>query len=62
MTKQRTFISHNQNESKVERSIQDAKHKTTLFIQRTRAPLEFWCYALIFVIDRLNHIAKKQLD
>ena len=25
------------------------------------APLIFWCYALIFVVDCLNHIAKKPL-
>ena len=62
MTKQRTFTPHNQNESKVERRIQDVKHKTTLVLQRSRAPLEFWCYALIFVTDCLNHVAKKQLD
>ena len=61
VTKQRKFTPHNQNESKVERRIQDAKHKTTLVIQRARAPLTFWCYALIFVVDCLNYIAKKPL-
>jgi len=62
MTKQRTFVPHNQNQSKVERRIQDAKHKTMVVLQRAGAPLVFWCYALIFVIDCLNHIAKKSLD
>ena len=62
MTKQRKFVPHNQNESKVERRIQDAKHKTTMLLQRSGAPLVFWCYALIFVIDCLNHIAKKMLN
>ena len=61
MTKQRKFVPHNQNESKVERRIQDVKHKTTLVLQKAKAPLEFWCYALIFVVDCLNHIAKKPL-
>ena len=59
MTKQRRFTPHNQNESKVERRIQDVKHKTTLVLQRSKAPVLFWCYALIF--DCLNHIAKKPL-
>ena len=61
MTKQRKFTPHNQNESKVERRIQDAKHKTTLVLQRSNAPFVFWCYCLIFVVDCLNHIAKKPL-
>lgn len=61
MTKQRKFTPHNQNASKVERRIQDAKHKTMLVLQRAGAPLVFWDYALIYVIDCLNHIAKKPL-
>ena len=61
MTKQRRFTPYNQNQSKVERRIQDVKHKTTLVLQRAKAPLVFWCYALTFVVDCLNHIAKKSL-
>ena len=61
MTKQRRFTAYNQNESKVERRIQDVKHKVTLVLQRAQAPVTFWCYALIFVVDCLNHIAKKPL-
>ena len=61
ITKQRKFTPHNQNESKVERRIQDVKHKTVLVLQTACAPLLFWCYALIFVVDCLNHIAKKPL-
>ena len=41
MTKQRKFTPHNQNESKVERRIQDVKHKTTIVLQRSFAPLVF---------------------
>ena len=62
MTKQRTFVPHNQNQNKVERRIQDVKHKTTLLLQRSGAPLEFWCYALCYVVDCLNHIAKESLN
>jgi len=32
-----------------------------LVLQRSGAPLGFWCYGLIFVVDCLNHIAKKPL-
>ena len=61
MTKQRKFTPHNQNESKVERRIQDVKSKTIMVLQCEKAPLVFWCYALIFVVDCLNHIAKRPL-
>jgi len=61
MTKQRKFTAYNQNESKVERRIQDVKHKTVLVLQRSCDPLVFWCYGLIFVVDCLNHIAKEPL-
>ena len=61
MTKQRRFTPHNQNRSKIEHRIQDVKHKVTLVMQQVKAPLVFWCYALIFVMDYLNYIAKKLL-
>ena len=61
MTKQRRFTPHNQNESKVERRIGDVKHKVVLVLQRAKAPLIFWCHALVFVVDCLNHLAKKPL-
>ena len=61
VTKQRRFTTCNQNDSKVERRIQDVKHKTTIVLQREHAPLVLWCCALIFVVDCLNHIAKKPL-
>ena len=37
------------------------KHKVTLVLQHSNAPVKFWSYALIFVVDCLNHIAKKTL-
>ena len=61
MTKQRTFAPHNQNQSKAERRIQDVKHKVVHLLHRSRAPIGFWCYALIFVVDCLNHLAKEKL-
>ena len=62
MTKQRKFAPHNQNQNKAERRIQDAKHKTMQVMGRSNAPLKFWCYALIHVIDCLNHLAKNSLN
>ena len=32
-----------------------------MVLQRSNAPLKFWCYALIFVVDCLNYISKKPL-
>ena len=61
MTKQRRFTPHNQNESKVERHIGDVKHKVVLVLQCAKAHLIFWCYALIYAVDCLNHLAKKPL-
>ena len=61
MTKQGKFTGYNQNESKVECRIQDVKHKTVLFLERSYAPLMFWCYALLFVVDCLKFYAAKQL-
>ncbi len=63
MTKQRKFVPHNRNKSKVKHRIQDVKHKTStlVLLQKAKGPLEFWCHALIFMVDCLNHIAKKPL-
>ena len=60
--KQRKFAPHNQNQNKAERRIQDAKHKTVQVLENSGAALKFWCYALIYVIDCLNHLAKESLD
>ena len=61
VTKQRKFSPHNQNQNKAERRIQDAKHKSVHVLEKSGAPLSFWCYALIFVIDCLNYQAKESL-
>ena len=61
MIKQRKFAPYNQNQNKAERRIQDAKHKTMLVMYHADAPLDFWCYALLHVIDCMNYTAKKSL-
>ena len=42
MTKQQKFAPHNQNQSKMERRIQDLKHMIVMVSQRSNAPLNFW--------------------
>ena len=42
--------------------IQDVKRKTVHdMLRRAKATLEFWCYALIFIVDCINHLGKKRL-
>ena len=62
VTKQRTFSPHNRNQNKAELRIRDVKHKTVYILEKSNAPLSFWCYALIYVIDCLNHLAKESLN
>ena len=62
VTKQRKFSPHNQNQNKAERRIQDVKHKIVYILERADAPIKFWCYALIHVVDCLNHHAKPALN
>ena len=45
---QRNTVPHNQNQNHAERSIQDIKHKTMQVLYETQAPLQFWCYCLVF--------------
>jgi hypothetical protein len=61
ITKQRKFEPHNQNQNKAERRIQDVKHRVMMVLGKAKAPLIFWCYCLIYVIDCLNFTAKKSL-
>ena len=62
ITKQRKFSPHNQNQNMAERRIQDAKHRIVYVLEKSSAPILFWCYALIHVIDCLNYHAKPSLN
>lgn len=53
---------HCQNQNFAERRIQDVKHRTVLVLFLSEAPLEFWCYAVDFVVDCLNHTSKQKLS
>ena len=59
---QRITVPHNQNQNHAERSIQEIKHNTMRVLYETNAPLEFWCYCLIFVVDCYNHTAKASIN
>ena len=53
---------HCQNQNPAERKIQDVKHRAILVLYQSGAPLVFWCYAIQFVTDCLNHTSKSKLD
>lgn len=53
---------HCQNQNQSERKIQDVKHRAILLMKSSMAPLVFWCYAIKFIVDCLNHTAKPGLD
>ena len=53
---------HCQNQNVAERKIQDVKHKAIMVLYLSDAPLMFWCFAVQFVVDCLNHTAKSHLN
>eukprot|EP00557_Chaetoceros_sp_GSL56_P014026 CAMPEP_0176478512 /NCGR_PEP_ID=MMETSP0200_2-20121128/1227_1 /TAXON_ID=947934 /ORGANISM="Chaetoceros sp., Strain GSL56" /LENGTH=1865 /DNA_ID=CAMNT_0017874457 /DNA_START=317 /DNA_END=5915 /DNA_ORIENTATION=+ len=53
---------HCQNQNLAERKIQDVKHKAIMHLYSSDAPLSFWCYAVKYVVDCLNHTAKQSLN
>ena len=53
---------HKQNQSNAEWLIGEAKHNFVHLLQSYGAPLVFWFYAVLFVVDCLNHILKKPLN
>ena len=59
---QRTTVPHNQNQNYAERCIQDIKHKSMQVLYESNAPVQLWCYCLIFVTDCYNYTAKESLE
>jgi len=51
----------NQNQSHAERNIGTMKRHTFQLLWSAKAPLSFWCYALMFAIDTWNYSAKRKL-
>jgi hypothetical protein len=62
VTKQVQSVPHNQDQNQAERTIRDVKKRTILTFRYSSAPLLFWCYCMMFVVDCLNHTAQKELD
>ena len=58
ITNQRKFSPHNQNHSKAEQRMHSYKQKGMHILQSSEGIL---CYALIFVVECLNHTVKKKL-
>ena len=61
-TRQIATVPHNQQQNQSERKIQDIKKRTILVLRYGKAPLEFWCYCMEFVVSCLNHTAHATLD
>lgn len=53
---------HCQNQNLAERKIQDVKHKAIMLLYSSDAPLSFWCFAVKYIVDCLNHTAKQSLN
>jgi hypothetical protein len=52
----------NQQQNQSERKVCDLKKRTILTLQQSNAPLIFWCFCQIFIVDCLNHTSVKALD
>eukprot|EP00957_Ditylum_brightwellii_P109121 8324802-Ditylum_brightwellii.AAC.2 len=53
---------HCQNQNPSEQRIQDVKHHAILLLYHACALLVFWCYAIKYIVDCLNHASKPKLD
>eukprot|EP00957_Ditylum_brightwellii_P211905 15366746-Ditylum_brightwellii.AAC.1 len=51
-----------QNQNPSEHKIQDIKHTAIMILFALLVPLKFWCYAIKYAVDCLNHISKKGLS
>ena len=60
--KDENTVPFNQRQNPAKRKIRDVKHRTLLLLQKSGAPPEFWCYAVDFIVDTLNHTDHKPLN
>jgi hypothetical protein len=60
-TKRIYSVPHNQNQNQAERKIHDVKKRTIKTLRLARAPLEFWCYCMKYMVDCLNHTSHKTI-
>ena len=61
VTKQIHSVPHNQNQNQAERKVRDVKKRTILTLRYAQAPIVFWCYCMVFIVDCLNYSAQKEL-
>eukprot|EP00957_Ditylum_brightwellii_P181530 13827758-Ditylum_brightwellii.AAC.1 len=54
--------SHCQNQNTSERMILGVKHCAIVLLYYAHAPLVFWCYAVNYIVDCLNHTSNARLD
>ena len=62
ITKQVAIAPHNQNQNQAERKVRDLKARVLVTLRKANAPIQFWCYCLLWIADCLNHTAQQQLQ
>ena len=60
--KDQNTVPYNQRQNPAERKIRDIKHQSLLLLHQSGAPPEFWCYAVDFLVDIMNHLAHEPLN
>ena len=56
---QKNLVPHNQHQNRAEPKVGLVKNRTILTLRKSRAPVDFWCYCLMFIIVCLNHTAEQ---
>ena len=62
ITKQIATAPYNQQQNQAERKIGNLKSRVLVTLRKANAPIEFWCYCLVWIADCLNHTAQQHLD
>jgi hypothetical protein len=62
ITKQVATAPHNQQQNQAERKIRDLKSRVLVTLRKSNAPIQFWCYCLVWISDCLNHTAQQHLE
>ena len=60
--KDKNTVPYSQRQNPAERKIWDIKHCTLLVLHLSGAPAKFWCYAVNYMVDILNHTAHKAIN
>ena len=62
VTKKIKTAPHNQHQNQSERAIQDVKKLVSTTLRLSKAPLKFWHYCLMFIVDCLNFSSRESLS